>query len=178
MRHTRKIRARYPQTKNGEYVVVTHFWLEECAAVAFEAARDHLDTLCPGAVMCITDAGRTHAQQVALKAAKGKWAATPGRSWHEAGMAIDIYTAQVGSTLRAILQRPVTPGCEAEVARLQSVYTTSGRQALVEAYLLSFGWKRTVRTEDWHFQYLPSMARMKNSVTAAIAYIGNSEGRR
>jgi hypothetical protein len=173
MKHTRKIRARYPQMKGGEYVVVSHFWLEECAAVAFEAMRDHLDTLCPGAVFCITDAGRTHAQQVALKAAKGKWAATPGRSWHEAGMAIDVYVEQVASTLRAILLRPVTPGCEAEVARLQSVYTTSGRQALLEAYLLSFGWKRTVRLEPWHFQYLPSMGVVKGSVTAGIAYIGN-----
>jgi hypothetical protein len=43
-----------------------------------------------GSPICVTDSYRSYAAQVAVKAAKGKWAATPGRSEHGMGRAVDL----------------------------------------------------------------------------------------
>lgn len=51
-------------------------------SVAFEKAH--------GKALCVTDSYRSYDQQVAVKAAKGKWAATPGRSEHGVGQAVDL----------------------------------------------------------------------------------------
>lgn len=59
------------------------------AAVAFAklnlAYRKHF-----GHDMCITDAYRTLAQQYAVKASRGSFAATPGTSKHGLGLAVDL----------------------------------------------------------------------------------------
>jgi LAS superfamily LD-carboxypeptidase LdcB len=124
---------------------VVEFWLEVRAAQALERARneclrrfnDHL---------LITDAGRTYAQQVALKRAKPKLAATPGKSWHEAGLAIDV-----------------------DMAHLNAL---TGSQAASEAFLAEFGFKRSC-WETWHYEFHDFWPRAKG-VTGAIAYIGNA----
>lgn len=64
-------------------------YLRPAAAAAFSAmsrayARD------TGTPLCVTDSYRTYAEQVALKAEKGKWAATPGTSEHGRGKAVDL----------------------------------------------------------------------------------------
>ncbi len=64
-------------------------YLRPAAAAAFSAmskayARD------TGKPICVTDSYRTYAEQVALKAEKGKWAATPGTSEHGLGKAVDL----------------------------------------------------------------------------------------
>jgi D-alanyl-D-alanine carboxypeptidase len=64
-------------------------YLRPTAAAAFSAmskayARD------TGKPLCVTDSYRTYAEQVALKAEKGKWAATPGTSEHGLGKAVDL----------------------------------------------------------------------------------------
>ena len=51
-------------------------------SLAFERAH--------GRPLCVTDSYRSYDQQVAVKAAKGKWAATPGRSEHGVGRALDL----------------------------------------------------------------------------------------
>jgi zinc D-Ala-D-Ala carboxypeptidase len=59
------------------------------AAAAFNAlskAYEH-DT---GSPVCVTDSYRSLAEQVSVKAAKGKWAATPGTSEHGLGLALDL----------------------------------------------------------------------------------------
>jgi D-alanyl-D-alanine carboxypeptidase len=43
-----------------------------------------------GTPICITDSYRSYAEQVLVKAAKGKWAATPGTSEHGMGRAVDL----------------------------------------------------------------------------------------
>jgi hypothetical protein len=43
-----------------------------------------------GSPICVTDSYRSYAEQVAVKAVKGKWAATPGRSEHGMGRAVDL----------------------------------------------------------------------------------------
>lgn len=43
-----------------------------------------------GSPICITDSYRSYAEQVVVKAAKGKWAATPGTSEHGFGRALDL----------------------------------------------------------------------------------------
>lgn len=43
-----------------------------------------------GSPICVTDSYRSYAEQVAVKAVKGKWAATPGRSEHGMGRALDL----------------------------------------------------------------------------------------
>jgi D-alanyl-D-alanine carboxypeptidase len=64
-------------------------YLRPTAAAAFSAmsktyARD------TGKPLCVTDSYRTYAEQVVLKAEKGKWAATPGTSEHGYGKAVDL----------------------------------------------------------------------------------------
>ena len=43
-----------------------------------------------GSPICVTDSYRSYAEQIAVKAIKGKWAATPGRSEHGMGRAVDL----------------------------------------------------------------------------------------
>ncbi|GAB3082188.1 D-alanyl-D-alanine carboxypeptidase family protein [Pedococcus soli] len=43
-----------------------------------------------GSPICITDSYRSFAEQVSVKADRGKWAATPGRSEHGFGRAVDL----------------------------------------------------------------------------------------
>ena len=59
------------------------------AAAAFNAmskayAKDS------GQLLCVTDGYRSYAEQVAVKAARGPWAATPGTSEHGLGRAVDL----------------------------------------------------------------------------------------
>ncbi len=43
-----------------------------------------------GSPICVTDSYRSYAEQVMVKAEKGKWAATPGTSEHGMGRAVDL----------------------------------------------------------------------------------------
>ncbi|SDO94952.1 D-alanyl-D-alanine carboxypeptidase [Pedococcus dokdonensis] len=43
-----------------------------------------------GSPICVTDSYRSYAEQVSVKAEKGKWAATPGKSEHGMGRAVDL----------------------------------------------------------------------------------------
>ena len=43
-----------------------------------------------GSPICITDSYRSYAEQVSVKADRGKWAATPGTSEHGLGRAVDL----------------------------------------------------------------------------------------
>ena len=43
-----------------------------------------------GSPICVTDSYRSYAEQVAVKEVKGMWAATPGRSEHGMGRAVDL----------------------------------------------------------------------------------------
>jgi D-alanyl-D-alanine carboxypeptidase len=43
-----------------------------------------------GSPICVTDSYRSYAEQVSVKAEKGKWAATPGKSEHGMGRALDL----------------------------------------------------------------------------------------
>ena len=180
MRHITRFQARYWRKRGAEHPVVW-FWLEARAATVFTAMRDHLDTLLPGSQFVISDAGRTYEQQAALKKAKGLWAATPGKSWHEAGRAIDVDTAATSAALANILHNKhlVAPQYAGEIALLEKA-ARRGRQALLEAYMAQFGWKRRILKEPWHFEYDYAGGFPYSPVTAAagIAYINNSEGRR
>ena len=51
-------------------------------SAAFEKAN--------GRPLCVTDSYRSYDEQVAVKASRGKWAATPGRSEHGLGHALDL----------------------------------------------------------------------------------------
>jgi LAS superfamily LD-carboxypeptidase LdcB len=59
------------------------------AAAAFDAlsAAYRRDT---GRPLCVTDSYRSYDEQVAVKATRGRWAATPGRSEHGLGLAVDL----------------------------------------------------------------------------------------
>lgn len=122
------------------------WWLEERAAEAFERMRNEWQRVRKSKFR-ISDAGRTHAEQVAVKKLKGKLAATPGKSWHEAGLAIDV-----------------------DVAYLKSVTGMSQQQ--LEDWMAAFGWIRTVKNENWHFEYHQDVRRF--NVGKQIEYIGNN----
>lgn len=64
-------------------------YLRPTAAAAFSSMSKAYarDTSRP---LCVTDSYRTFTEQVALKAEKGKWAATPGTSEHGYGKAVDL----------------------------------------------------------------------------------------
>ena len=63
--------------------------LRPAAAAAFNAMSlaFQKDT---GQLICITDSYRSFTEQVAVKATRGKWAATPGTSEHGKGLALDL----------------------------------------------------------------------------------------
>lgn len=59
------------------------------AAAAFNA-MSRAYAKATGRPLCVTDSYRTLAQQYAVKATRGRWAATPGRSPHGLGIAVDL----------------------------------------------------------------------------------------
>jgi hypothetical protein len=59
------------------------------AAAAFNALSKAYEKDA-GAPLCVTDSYRSLAEQVSVKASRGKWAATPGTSEHGLGMALDL----------------------------------------------------------------------------------------
>ena len=59
------------------------------AAAAFNALSAAFEKA-NGRPLCVTDSYRSYDQQVAVKASRGKWAATPGRSEHGLGHAVDL----------------------------------------------------------------------------------------
>jgi hypothetical protein len=63
--------------------------LRPSAAAAFNAlsVAYERDT---GQPICVTDSYRSFAEQVAVKASRGMWAATPGTSQHGLGLAVDL----------------------------------------------------------------------------------------
>jgi D-alanyl-D-alanine dipeptidase len=144
MINTSNIDFRYPQKdKKGEWKIVT-FWLERNAAKQAEKARNECLRRF-GAPLIVTDAGRTHQQQVNLFAAKPKLAAHPGKSFHEAGAALDV-----------------------DMGHLNAL---TGSQAKSEKFLAEFGFVRTC-WETWHFEY-HGLFQHKD-VKKAIAYIENN----
>lgn len=146
MKHVTYVPIRYPKRdKTGEWTKLTKMWLEERAAKDLEAARNECLRRF-GDHLLITDMGRSHAQQVALKRAKPKLAATPGKSWHEAGLAVDV-----------------------DMGHLNAL---TGSQQASEAFLAEFGWRRSC-FETWHYENHKYYPRSKG-VTGAIAYIGNN----
>lgn len=146
MKNTARVEYRYPlKRKDGSWSKVTG-WLEQRAALSFEAMRNEFRRKY-GRDLLVTDSGRTYAQQAALKKAKPRLAATPGKSWHEAGLAIDV---AVGYEYLKLTQKQI------------------------EAFMSEFGWVRTVSTEPWHFEWHVHHPRSKG-VVSAIAYIGNNK---
>ncbi len=59
------------------------------AAAAFNAMSEAYATQM-GTPLCVTDSYRTLAEQYAVKASRGVWAATPGTSKHGLGLAVDL----------------------------------------------------------------------------------------
>lgn len=59
------------------------------AAAAFNALSAAFEKA-NGRPLCVTDSYRSYDEQVAVKASRGKWAATPGRSEHGLGHALDL----------------------------------------------------------------------------------------
>ena len=63
--------------------------LRPAAAAAFNAMSRAYEKDA-GKPLCVTDSYRSLAEQVYVKASRGKWAATPGTSEHGLGMALDL----------------------------------------------------------------------------------------
>lgn len=63
--------------------------LRPAAAAAFNALSRAYEKDA-GKPLCVTDSYRSLAEQVSVKASRGKWAATPGTSEHGLGMALDL----------------------------------------------------------------------------------------
>jgi hypothetical protein len=59
------------------------------AAAAFNAMSLAYQKV-SGVPLCVTDSYRSYVEQVAVKADRGKWAATPGLSQHGFGLALDL----------------------------------------------------------------------------------------
>ena len=175
MKNITRFRVRYPEEDAAGQHKVANAWLEESVAADLIRARDHLDTLKPGSQLILTDWGRTYAQQVALKKAKPDLAANPGTSRHEGGMAVDVAVGELGEALAAILHQYSEQqiGDDPELARLWQGAQRS-RQALCEAYLGQFGFKRVMQKEPWHFDSDRIAGR---STEELIKHIGNTEGR-
>jgi hypothetical protein len=63
--------------------------LRPSAATAFDAmSKEYARQF--GTAICVSDSYRTLAEQIAVKASRGKWAATPGTSKHGLGLAVDL----------------------------------------------------------------------------------------
>jgi len=147
MKHIKVVPIRYPhQQRDGTWLLVSTWWLEERVAVDLQAAQ----AACRkryGNYLLIVSLGRTHAQQVALKKEKPSLAATPGKSWHEAGLAIDV--------------------------DMDHLNKLTGSQKASEKFLGEFGWIRTVAAERWHFENHKYWPRA-DGVVGAIKYIENN----
>ncbi|QNN50539.1 D-alanyl-D-alanine carboxypeptidase family protein [Phycicoccus endophyticus] len=86
--------ALYP---NGEYPdsALCPLWeapgqrLAPRAAAAFDA-MSRAYAAQTGTPLCVTDSYRSYPDQVAVKASRGRWAATPGTSRHGLGRAVDL----------------------------------------------------------------------------------------
>jgi hypothetical protein len=131
------------------------FWLEENAADdCYQMRLDFYTTY--GAPFLMTDGGRTHAQQKDVYVRKPGFAAKPGNSWHEAGMAIDI---------------DVTRNCQAIMKKRGYVSMDKAKQELRD-FTARYGFVKTVRKEEWH-RDRRAICKQK-SLKAAIAYIGNN----
>ena len=63
--------------------------LRPSAAAAFNAMSLAYQKV-SGVPLCVTDSYRSYVEQVAVKADRGKWAATPGLSQHGFGLALDL----------------------------------------------------------------------------------------
>ena len=63
--------------------------LRPAAAAAFNALSRAYEKDA-GKPLCVTDSYRSLAEQVSVKASRGKWAASPGTSEHGLGMALDL----------------------------------------------------------------------------------------
>lgn len=124
------------------------WWLEKNAAIAFESMRNHFqdDYENKNIKLRISDAGRTYEQQAELKKLKPRLAASPGRSWHEAGLAIDVDVVYIKKA-------------------------TGLTQEQLEVFMGQYGWKRTVKKENWHFEYHNIIPRL--NVKDAIKHIEN-----
>jgi len=132
---------RYPQKDKKNQWKIVKFWLEANAAKAAEKMRNEFLRRYKLPIL-ITDAGRTHQQQVNLHAAKPELAATPGKSFHEAGAALDVDMGYMN--------------------------VITGSQEKSEKFLAEFGFVRSC-WETWHFEF---HGLFKHSdVKKAIAYI-------
>lgn len=112
-------------------------WLDAPAAASYmRMVKDGMP------VGGIASAGRTYAEQSRLwklyLAGKGNLAARPGTSLHESGRALDI-------TRRTAAQLWAVKGGD-----------PMKRKAGEHIRANDYGWYRTVPTEAWHFQYIPS----------------------
>jgi hypothetical protein len=147
MKNVKKVPIRYPKRgKDGQWLKITRFWLEERVAFDLERARNECLRRY-GDHLLVTSMGRDHDEQEYLYRTKGpKIAAKPGRSWHEAGCAIDV-----------------------DMAHLNKL---TGSQQASEAFLAEFGFVRSC-WETWHFENHRYWPRSKG-VAGAIAYIGNA----
>lgn len=128
-------------------------WLRKDAAVAFvqmsEAAQQDGITLIVNQSFRTYDdqaAKRekyeeTHARWVATgkKSQPPKYASRPGWSNHQGGVAVDINRAQ-GDNLAT--QKPDSP-----------------TDLWLEANAYKFGFYRTVKSEPWHFEFMPEVGR-------------------
>lgn len=143
MKNTRGVEA-YSHLGNKR-----NWWLEENAAKAFESMRNHFqsDYQNKNIKFRISDAGRTYEDQARLKALKPRLAASPGRSWHEAGLAIDVDVKYIKKA-------------------------TGLTQQQLEIFMEQYGWKRTVKAENWHFEWHSIIPR-KNVKSAIIAIDNN-----
>ncbi len=124
------------------------WWLEVRAAKSFERMRNEWQREYPESKFRITDAGRTNEMQEELYRLKPGLAARPGSSWHEAGLATDI---------------------DVEYLKKQSGKT----QKELEDWIGRFGFYRTVKIENWHFEYHLDIPR--RDVKKAIKYIANNK---
>ncbi len=113
-------------------------WLQQDAAAAMQRLLVQYPEL------RVTSAGRTRAEQERLKKQKGRYAASPGNSYHEAGLAVDFDTATLNRLMRQL----------------------GGQQQLWDA-LSAFGfvnpaWAHDRRgiEEPWHFEYSPLTSRV------------------
>lgn len=149
MEHVKQFSCYFPRSAKV-IVKVNTWWLRDEAADSFESMRNAYQALFPGKKFVITDAGRTHNQQVDVYMRKPGLAAKPGFSYHEGGLCVD---------------------CDIKRIKLESGWT----QEQFESFALKYGFHRTVIREPWHFQMITdALPKNNKALKAAIAYIGNS----
>ena len=148
MQNTKTFPAYYPITAK-EIVKVKNWWLRIEAADAFESMRNAYQALFPHLKFVITDAGRTHAQQIDVYRRKPGLAAKPGNSWHESGAAVDV-----------------------DVKRIKR--ESGWNQDELEAFCEKYNFHRTVAAESWHFEWhTDDFPRNNKTLKEGIRYIDN-----